>query len=406
MTSEPRPFESRLHAPRACRSVLIVFSHLRWTFVFQRPQQLLSRLAAHVDVIVIEEPVLTEGHACFASSQPLTGVQVLTPQTPCSSPGFCDDQLPFIAELLRAFMDRCAIVAPLVWLYTPMALPLIEKMGPAAIVYDCMDDLASFRFAPAGLAEREHELLQIADVVMTGGPSLHEARRQHRLDIHCLPSAVDPAHFRRDNLCQSHEAAAAARVLHTGIDSPRIGFFGVIDERMDLELVAALADLRPDWRLILVGPVVKIDPASLPRRSNVLWVGMQAYDRLPYLIAHWDVAILPFALNEATRFISPTKTLEYLAAGVPVVSTPIRDVVALYGSVVRIAADAPRFVRQIGAALQESAQGRARRQRQVHEIVSRATWDRAAARVLQWLQPYLQPSVSAAVAASPGATSP
>jgi UDP-galactopyranose mutase len=389
MTLDPHPSEPIVLDSRAPRPTLLAFCHLRWRFVFQRPQHLLTRLAAHFDVIVVEEPVRGEGPARFATAHAAPGVEVLTPHTPAAAPGFCDEQLRLIAGPLQDFLAARGIAEPLVWLYTPMALPLLDLLEPAAIVYDCMDDLASFKFAPAELVERERALLELADLVLAGGPSLHESRRRLRPDVHCLPSAVDVEHFAPANLHEGSAAALVAQTLHAGLTLPRIGFFGVIDERLDLGLVEAVADARPDWQLVMVGPVVKIDPASLPQRPNIRWIGMQDYETLPYLLAHWDVAILPFALNEATRFISPTKTLEYLAGGVPVVSTPIHDVAALYGSVVRIAAGAAAFVDAIEATLNEPAEARAAREQDARAIIARSTWDVAAARVLAWLQPYV-----------------
>jgi glycosyltransferase involved in cell wall biosynthesis len=309
---------------RHSRTPLIVFSHLRWGFVFQRPQHLLTRLARHFDVYFIEEPVFADAEPALMSATHPDGVEVLTPRTGVVMPGFHDEQMPVLRRLVADFVAARGIADPLVWLYTPMALPLVADLDPLALVYDCMDDLASFKFAPPQLVEREAALMRLADLVLTGGPSLYEARQGRHPNLHCLPSAVDAAHFAASNLDGRSAEAEAARALHAGLGHPRLGFFGVIDERLDLELLAGLADRRPDWQIVMVGPVVKIDPAALPQRPNIRWLGMQRYEALPHLTAQWDVCLLPFALNDATRFISPTKTLEYLAAGKPVVSTPIR----------------------------------------------------------------------------------
>jgi UDP-galactopyranose mutase len=372
------------------RPTLVVLCHLRWGFVFQRPQHLLTRLARRFDVVFVEEPVFAEGPARFDVSHPAPGVEVLTPRTLATAAGFHDDQLALLRPLLSDFLEQRDVRSPLVWLYTPMALPLVEHLQPSALVYDCMDDLASFKFAPLALVARERALLETADVVLTGGPSLYEARREMRPDAVCLPSAVDIDHFAPSNLRSDSDQAIAAQALHAGLHAPRIGFYGVIDERLDLELVAGLADARPDWVIVMVGPVVKIDPAGLPRRANIRWIGMQAYETLPYLLAQWDVAILPFALNEATRFISPTKTLEYLAAGLPVVTTPIRDVVSLYGEVVRVASTVRAFADAVEAALDERDDERARRSAIAQGILDRSTWNVAAARVLDKLDPHVE----------------
>jgi UDP-galactopyranose mutase len=381
--------------PRAPRQTVIVFCHLRWGFVYQRPQHLLTRLARHFDILFVEEPVFAEGEPRLACAPVTPGVEVLTPHTPERMPGFDDRQLPWIARLLDEFLAHRGTVSPLVWLYTPLAWPLVGDLEPCAVIYDCMDDLASFKFAPPALVERELELIREADVVLTGGPSLYEARIALRPDVQCLPSAVDVRHFSKEGLIPGSEPARIAQALHAGLSSPRLGFFGVIDERIDTSLIAELADRRQDWQLVMAGPVVKIDPAALPRRSNIHWIGMQGYDTLPYLLAHWDVAMLPFALNEATRFISPTKTLEYLAGGLPVVSTPIRDVVSLYGGVVRIASTAADFIEAASAAMNENVASRALREQEARAIVARSTWDVAAARVLALLSPFLEPAANA-----------
>jgi UDP-galactopyranose mutase len=360
---------------------LLVFSHLRWGFVFQRPQHLLTRLAKHFEVFFIEEPVYNDALPYLASATPAEGIEVLTPHTRVQAPGFHDEQLPVLTGLLRDFAVERGIADPFVWLYTPMALPLVEEFEPRALIYDCMDDLASFKFAPRQLVQRESALMRMSDIVLTGGPSLYEKRKDLHVNVHCLPSAVDAEHFAPARLEPDSFEGAAARALHDDIPHPRLGFFGVIDERLDLDLVAAIADERPDWQVVMVGPVVKIDPKSLPQRPNIRWLGMQSYDTLPYLQSHWDVCILPFALNESTRFISPTKTLEYLAGGKPVVSTPIMDVESLYGGVVRIAADASGFVAAAQAAMEEQGAAREQRVSDAGKLVDGCTWDGTAARI-------------------------
>ncbi len=371
---------------RTGRIPLVVFCHLRWGFVFQRPQHLLTRLARHFDVLFVEEPVFREGESGLRCVQQASGVEVLTPYTDVKAGGFHDDQMPVLKTLVADFLRQRGIGEPLVWLYTPMALPLVADLEPRAVVYDCMDDLASFKFAPAQLLQREQALMDLADVVLTGGPSLYDARKDLHSNIHCLPSAVDAAHFSPADLDGDDIEAAVAAELHRALPHPRLGFFGVIDERLDLALLEGLADRRPDWHIVMAGPVVKIDPAALPKRPNLHWIGMQRYEALPHLLSHWDVCLLPFALNEHTRFISPTKTLEYLAGGKPAVSTPIHDVVSLYGSVVRVAATAGDFVAAIEQTLAESADARADWRIAAQAMVDRCTWDGTAARIAGLLQ--------------------
>jgi UDP-galactopyranose mutase len=249
-----------------------------------------------------------------------------------------------------------------------MALAYTERLSPLAIVYDCMDELSAFKGAPPMLKTLEAELMRRASLVLTGGQSLYEAKRHQHPNIHPFPSSVDVAHF-----------GAARRISvdppdQAPIPSPRLGFFGVIDERMDLALLDGIAAARPDWHIVMIGPVVKIDPASLPRRPNIHYLGSRQYDELPRYISGWDVALLPFARNEATQFISPTKTPEYLAAGKPVVSTSIRDVVRPYGQkgLVRIADDAPAFVRACTAAM---AEDRVKRTTQADAFLRQTSWE-------------------------------
>jgi UDP-galactopyranose mutase len=256
------------------------------------------------------------------------------------------------------------------WYYTPMALPFTTDLTPQAVVYDCMDELSAFAGAPARLQELENTLFQQSDVVFTGGQSLYQAKRTRHRNVHAFPSSVDVKHF-----AQARTAADGGEPAdQASIGRPRIGFFGVIDERMDYELLAAVASARPAWQLVLIGPIAKVDPASLPRAANIHYLGPKPYEALPAYLAGWDVAMLPFARNDATRFISPTKTPEYLAAGKPVVSTSIRDVVRPYGQqgLARIADTAHEFVAAVDAALSESP---AERLRAADAFLTHTSWD-------------------------------
>jgi UDP-galactopyranose mutase len=305
---------------------LLCLSHLRWGFVFQRPQHLMSRFAKDRRVYFVEEPVFDnrDEAAMQAVTCARTGVVVVTPALPESYRG--RDFRAVLRALLNAFLSEQKVERYMAWFYTPMALDYAGDLNPEVTVYDCMDELSLFRGAPARLCENEKELLSQADLVFTGGVSLFEAKCKSReTNIYPFPSGVDVPHF-----------AQARSIRKTADDqanlpTPRIGYAGVIDERIDLELIDYMSLNRPEWQIVMVGPVVKIDPATLPQRANLHWLGMKDYRDLPAYFAGWDAALLPFALNDATRFISPTKTPEYLAAGLPVVSTPIRDVVRPYG---------------------------------------------------------------------------
>lgn len=345
---------------------LVVFSHLRWDFVYQRPQHLLSRLACDRRVFFVEEPQHAAGPAGITVSTPCAGVMVLRAQLRLDAAGFTDANLALLQPLLHQCLARHGVRQAVAWFYTPMALPLLGAVPASVVVYDCMDELSAFDFAPPQLLQREAELLQRADVVLTGGPSLYEAKKSRHAHVHCFPSAVDVEHF----------APVEGRVDDSDIAHPRLGFFGVIDERLDIALIAALADADPDWQIVMVGPVVKIDPATLPRAANIHWLGQQPYAALPDLVQGWQVCLLPFALNTATRFISPTKTLEYMAAEKPVVSTAVRDVVTLYGDQIRVAADADSFIALCRAALAEDSAQRWIRVATMRAAVARTSWDR------------------------------
>lgn len=306
------------------RPTMIVLSHLRWDFVFQRPQHLLSRAARDFDVIFVEEPIFAdETLPRLEIGDRPQGVRVAQPMLPHGT------AQKVAIEAQRAIVGELAAQAegPLIlWYYTPMALAFSRDVEADLVVFDKMDELSAFKNAPPLLLQLEEELLRRADVVFTGGASMHRAAEHRHANIHCFPSSIDTRHFgiaRDRSLTDPQDQAAIAR--------PRLGFFGVIDERMDVELVGQVADLRPDWQFVMIGPVVKIDPATLPQRANIHWLGGKKYDELPAYLANWDIGFMPFAINESTKFISPTKTPEFLAAGLPVVSTAITDVVTPYG---------------------------------------------------------------------------
>jgi len=360
---------------------LIVFSHLRWEFVFQRPQHLLSRLARDYHIVFVEEPVHGSGPAYLERTTPADGIEVLRAHTPVEHWGFHDDQLSALQPMISGYLAENLIDDYLVWFYTPMALPLLGELTPRAIVYDCMDELAAFKGAPRQMRQRESVLLKTADLVVTGGPRLYEAKRDANPNVLCVPSAVDAAHYAAARATADAGAMAKAAALQGAIAPPRLGFFGVIDERLDLDLVARLADADPSWHVVMVGPVAKIAPETLPRRTNLHWLGQQPYALLPQLVAGWDVCLMPFAINESTEFISPTKTLEYMAAGKPIVSTPIHDVRVMFGDLVAIAGEPEAYVAACRAALAESAAARAAREERMLARVREHSWDAAAAKI-------------------------
>ncbi|HZF78434.1 MAG TPA: glycosyltransferase [Rubrivivax sp.] len=376
---------------------LIVLSHLRWGFVYQRPQHLMSRLARHYKVLFVEEPLHDDAESRIDVAPHGQQIDVLTPRTRLPQPGFHDEQLAVLGPLLARYLNDNGIDDYIVWLYTPMALPMLEPLKPRLVIYDCMDELSAFKNAPRELREREAALMRRAAVVFTGGPALYEAKVGQHENLHCLPSSVDAPHYAPSRLDPESKDWTEAQRLHADLGRPRLGFFGVIDERLDLDLLQQLAAARPSWSIVMVGPVAKIDEKDLPKNPNIRWLGMQSYARLPHLMAQWDVCLMPFALNDSTRFISPTKTLEYMAGDKPVVSTAVHDVIKLYGDVVCIADSPEAFIAGCEAALAQTEQQRAAHLDAMRETVSRVSWDRSADIVQQELAKALQqhPAASA-----------
>ena len=361
------------HSPNLDTSPLLCFSHLRWDFVTQRPQHLMRRFSRTRPVFVWEEHIPSDHPLPALERQafPADNVVALRPRLPRSWDR--EEIEAGLKGLLDQFVRANITATPLLWFYTPMMFGFAEHLDASAVVYDCMDELSAFRFADPALVEREARLLERADLVFTGGYSLYEAKRGRHPNVHPFPSAVEVAHFARAR------GAIAEPEDQRSIPGPKLGFYGVIDERIDLDLIDAVAAAHPEWSLVMIGPIAKIDPAQLPRRSNIHWLGGRDYQDLPAYLAGWDAALMPFAINEATRFISPTKTPEYLAAGRPVVSTPITDVIRHYGDAqaVAIADDAPSFIAACDAALALPREG-AWRDEADHLLASQS-WDRTQA---------------------------
>ncbi len=343
-----RPYAGA-NEPAAAKSKqldLLCFSHLRWDFVFQRPQHLLSRAAKTRRVFFWEEPMFMDIAAPTVELHDRDGVCVVQPFLPQSSGPEATDRL--LEGLLAGFLQAESITEYVVWYYTPMALAFTGRLEPAATVYDCMDELSAFKNAPPELKQREAELLRRADVVFTGGRSLYDGKAGMHGNVHLFPSSIDKAHFESARTAQPDPPDQQA------IAHPRVGFFGVLDERLDRELLAEVARVRPQMQFVMLGPVVKIRPEDLPQAPNIHYLGQKTYKELPAYISGWSAAILPFALNASTAYISPTKTPEYLAAGRAVVSTPIRDVVREYGEpgLVAIASTPQQFAEALDSAVQ------------------------------------------------------
>ena len=362
---------------------LVCLSHLRWDFVYQRPQHLLSRFARRRRVFFYEEPIFVDGETRLDISPREDNLFVLVPHI-----SHADRENRNVAaiqrEMLDGVFDSENIKNFVLWFYTPMAMDYAANLQPLVTVFDCMDELSAFKFAPPELIENEKRLIEKADLVFTGGQSLYEAKKDKHARVFAFPSSIDAAHF---NTARDIEEEPADQ---KPIARPRLGYCGVIDERIDVKLLGEAAKMRPDWQFVMIGPVVKISDEDLPRLANIHYLGGKDYQELPAYLSGWDVALMPFALNESTKYISPTKTPEYLAAGKPVVSTPIRDVVRPYGELglVHIAETAEEFVAACEKALQENSQERLKR---ADEFLAQISWDKTWAQIANLIDEAISP---------------
>ena len=370
---------------------LLCFSHLRWDFVFQRPQHLLSRFARQLNVYFLEEPIFdSSGDSFLTICKKSAQLHIIVPHLP---ENLCAEEVnASMTWLLDQFFNHSNLNDWMFWYYTPMALTYSEKFKPRLVIYDCMDELTAFKFAPKELAGLENKLMAKADLVFTGGHSLYEAKKQQHDNIFPFPSSIDKEHF------SQARTLTVEPIDQAPIRGVKIGFYGVIDERFDMEVIRYIAEHRPSWQIILIGPVVKIDPKSLPQNSNIHYLGQKSYTELPRYLCGWDVALIPFQLNESTRFISPTKTPEYLAAGVPVVSTPIRDVIKPYGikKLVHIGEKGADFVKSIEMELNRS--DKKQWINKVDQFLSSISWDDTYAQMNKLIQNQLNDSNAISIA--------
>ena len=347
---------------------LICFSHLRWNFVYQRPQHILSRFSNQYVTYYVEECVINnqeDGYDIYKTNEK---VFVITPHL--NEATFNEvDKYARISKIIKDLFSEEGINNYIFWYYTPMALAFTQSFKPKLTVYDCMDELSAFKFAPHELKTLELQLLDKADIVFTGGNSLYEAKKYQHHNIFSFPSSIDKNHFVQARM----EIEQQPDQLN--IPYPRLGFFGVIDERFDIDLIQQAATLKPEWQFVLIGPIVKIDPAILPKNSNIHYLGGKSYQELPAYLSGWDISLIPFAINESTKFISPTKTPEYLAAGKPVISTAIRDVVNPYGNLnlVHIVNDAFELIEKASQEL--ALEDKSKWLEQVDDYLEGISWD-------------------------------
>jgi UDP-galactopyranose mutase len=345
---------------------IVCFSHLRWDFVFQRPQHLLTRAAKNHKILFVEEPVFQRGmHTSYLQKIDLGNITVLKPIFPLGSSRINES----LSGLLQTELLVSNIENFVAWYYTPMALQFTEHLNPSVFVFDCMDELSAFDGASPDILNYEKILLEKADIIFTGGRSLYESKKNKHPKVHLFPSSIDKEHF---NVTGRNIIDPEDQI---NIPHPRIGYYGVIDERLDLNLLDKISDLRPDWNWIMMGPVVKIDSTSLPRKNNIIYLGMKHYTMLPAYLYGWDVAMMPFAINKSTEFISPTKVLEYMAGSKRIVSTPVKDVVHSYGdnNTVAIADTPAKFVNAIELFLENNDEKQWLEN--VNEILKNTSWD-------------------------------
>jgi glycosyltransferase involved in cell wall biosynthesis len=365
---------------------LVCFSHLRWGFVFQRPHHLLTRFSKHQRVFFIEEPIFHDSDDKLQIENFNENLYVVTPFL---KHGLNEKE---IQNRQRKFLDNLftnmQVTRYFSWYYTPMALPFTEHLNPELVIYDCMDELSAFKFAPPELTIKEKELFKKADIVFTGGHSIYESKKNHHHNIFPFPSSIDKHHFGVARTVKN-DPADQAHIPH-----PRFGFFGVVDERFDIDLLDKVAKAKPDWHFVILGPVVKIDPATLPTHANIHYLGGKKYEELPAYIAGWDIATILFGMNESTKFISPTKTPEYLAAGKPVISTPIKDVVSPYGDnkLVHIACNAEEFIKAAEKELKKKR--KSAWLKKVDDFLAFNSWDRTWSQMVRHIEDTLEQTVS------------
>ncbi len=368
---------------------IICLSHLRWDFVYQRPQHLLSRFTKNGRVFFFEEPIFSDRPTFLDISEREHNLFVVVPHI-----SHDDREHRDISQIQREMLEKLIQTNELktfiLWFYTPTAMEFAAHLKPLATVFDCMDELSAFKNAPPELVQNEKRLLEKADLVFTGGQSLFEAKKDRHRRVFAFPSSIDVAHFETARHL-AEEPADQRRIPH-----PRLGFCGVIDERMDIALLGEIADLRPEWQFLMIGPVVKIVPEDLPLRANIHYLGGKNYKDLPAYLAGWDIALMPFAMNESTRFISPTKTPEYLAAGLPVISTPIRDVVTPYyeNNLVEIAQTAEEFINAGERILQN--EDSTKWLKRADEFLSEMSWDKTWAEMNQLIKDEIKEKPKAA----------
>lgn len=334
------------------------FSQVPWDEVWQRPQEY-ACLTAYRGAVVFLAPVQVHewigriGRR-WRPFQMILGDWVPFPMAVLSPLVFSGHfKSRFVFDLNTALMAWATAPwvadtpAARIVTNTPLGLPTLERLGllpTTRFAYDVIDDFAAFQWAPPWTRALDDRLMREAAVVITGTDTLARERRAVRPDVVFVPLGVDAARFGID-------PAPATPPELVGVTGPVIGYVGSISERLDLDLLDRLGREFPEAIVAMVGPV-HLPAGSLPRGSgNFRWFGLRRSEELPAFVRRFSVALIPFRLNEATRRLNPVKALEYLAAGVPVVSTAIPDVVTLYSDVIAVADDANGFVAAVRSAI-------------------------------------------------------
>lgn len=359
---------------------LVVFSHLRWDFVTQRPQHLIERFSMSSRVIFVEEPI-----AYTQENYGEVKKIVLSPNLVVLQPRM---KLTDYPKLLTPFLQKLqknAAQAPILWFYSPAFISMVESLDSSLVVYDCMDELSSFKGASPLLITQENSLLQKADLVFTGGKSLYEAKLKKHANVYCFPSSVDQRHFEKALFSNTKVPDEMSK-----IPSPIVGYYGVLDERLDWELIKSTAQLLPEVSFVFIGPLAKISETDLPREQNLYYLGQKAYEELPNYLKSFSVAFMPFVLNQATTFISPTKTLEFMAAQKPIVSTAIYDVARQYREQVKIISSPTTAAAAIRAYLSETPAATAIRSALQNQVVTATSWDTTAQEMVELMMSALE----------------
>jgi glycosyltransferase involved in cell wall biosynthesis len=343
---------------------MIVFCHLRWKFVYQRPQHIISRMASEIKILLVEEPIGYE-----QENENTANLVVINPHLHILQPKV--HNIESIASVLPKYVKNKHV--PIGWFYSPSFSPLLESLNFETVVFDCMDELSLFKGASQQIVDQEKYLVANADIIFTGGKSLYESKQKLHPNVFCFPSSVDRDHFSTIEHTKNIPSDIA------NIPSPIVGYYGVIDERIDLQLLAETAKNMPEVSFVMIGPLAKIHDNDLPKEDNIHYLGMKTYNELPLYLNTFDIAMMPFALNDATKYISPTKTLEYMAACKPIISTKIADVERDYSACVSLIENADDFCDEVNFLLNQK-EGYSM-EMQYNKILQNTSWDTTVAKM-------------------------